>query len=90
MTVVLGIDAAWTEKQPSGVAPSYEAFMALPDGIPVEWQSGRFLGCIPDVRALLEADNRLARSPVDIVTVDMPIASGPITGRRLADNCISR
>jgi predicted RNase H-like nuclease len=105
VTVVLGIDAAWTEKQPSGVAvvysakdgwhcagvaPSYETFVTLPDGIPIEWQSGRFRGGIPDVRALIKAANRLARSPVDIVTIDMPIASEPITGRRLADNSISR
>lgn len=105
MSVVLGIDAAWTENQPSGVAvvastgdgwfcagvaPSYEAFIALASGNPVEWRTGRFLGCAPDVRALIEAANRLAGAHVDLVTIDMPIATVPITTRRLADNCISR
>ena len=75
MSVVLGIDAAWSEAQPSGVAvvlssadawrcagvaPSYEAFMALAAGVPVDWESGRFRGTKPDARALLAAAHSLA------------------------------
>jgi len=53
MRAILGIDAAWTEGEPTGVAliqgegsswstaavaPSYEAFVALSQGVPVNWQ----------------------------------------------------
>lgn len=61
MDAVLGIDAAWTENRPSGVAvvketagtwtcvgvaPSYEAFLALPQGVKVDWE-----GHVPGVKA---------------------------------------
>lgn len=60
MTVVLGIDAAWTTTEPSGVAvaartdagwrvcgvaPSYDAFLALADRSAVDW-GGRFRGSL--------------------------------------------
>jgi hypothetical protein len=52
MDGVLGIDAAWTAEEPSGVAllagssggwrcvtftPSYDSFLALAEGMPVDW-----------------------------------------------------
>ncbi len=104
MKVVLGIDAAWTIGAPSGcavvisagtvwecrgVAPSCHAFLSLADGCPVGWQTGRFVECTPDVRALLDSAHKLAGAPVDVVAIDMPIATVPIVGRRKADNCIS-
>ena len=54
MQAILGIDAAWTEHEPSGVAliqgdreswsvvcvaPSYDAFVASSQGVPVDWQA---------------------------------------------------
>jgi len=105
MTVLLAIDAAWTETQPSGVAlvascakgwrcvslaPSYDAFLALADGTPVGWTQSQFSGSVPDIGKLLAGAGRLAGAPVDLVTVDMPIATVPITGRRAADDATSR
>jgi predicted RNase H-like nuclease len=102
---ILGIDAAWTEKQPSGVAliakqngrwtvcavaPSYAAFIALSRGTPVDWNA-RHIGSAPDPTHLIEANNLLLPGfRLNVVAVDMPMATVPIRGRREADNAISR
>lgn len=102
MRTVLGIDAAWTLKRPSGVAlaaqeesgwrlvalePSYQRFHAL---------AGRDLsperrpsGSRPDAAALLASSEMLCGLPVDLVAIDMPLAHGPIIGRRYSDNAVS-
>jgi predicted RNase H-like nuclease len=105
MPTILGIDAAWTVRQPSGVAlvayrdeewrclavaPSYETFLGLARGVPVDWEQPRFSGSAPDAESLLQAARDLADATVDVVTVDMPVATTPITDRRLADDAISR
>lgn len=105
MPVLLAIDAAWTASEPSGIAlvascakgwrcvalaPSYDAFLALASGTPVDWTRPRFSGSVPDVDGLLAGAGRLAGAPVDLVTVDIPIATVPITGRRAADDAVSR
>jgi predicted RNase H-like nuclease len=104
-SAVLGIDAAWTAGQPSGVAlisatgagwecvavaPSYCGFLALARGESVDWTI-RTLGSPPDAEALLTASRRLleGRLPT-VVAVDMPLSLQPITGRRSADNHVSR
>lgn len=105
MTVVLGIDAAWTEKEPSGVAlirgngsnwrcvavtPSYESFLSLANGMPVDWTQ-KPAGSQPNVEALLEASQKLLRgAEVNVVAVDMPLSKKRIRGRREADKQISR
>jgi predicted RNase H-like nuclease len=105
VTTILALDAAWTATEPTGVAlvasdgigwravavaPNYDSFLRLAEGSPVPWtQPGRFHGNTASVPELLEAAHRLANSPVDLVTIDMPIATVPITGRRAADNVIS-
>ena len=101
--LVLGIDAAWTAHNPSGVAlvqrkaegwqclalaPSYEAFLALAAGTPWD-QSRKAQGSQPDPGALLKACHQLAGQPVDCVSVDMPLATTPITSRRAADTAIA-
>ena len=94
---VLGIDAAWTAHNPSGVSlwkreqgkwtcvrvsPSYAAFCGA--------ESSRF-DERADVPAMLATcQDLLENCPLLAVAVDMPIANSPITGRRVADNAVSR
>jgi len=105
MTTILALDAAWTTTQPTGVAlaaaresgwqivavaPSYDAFVELAAGTPVDWNQRRFTGSAPSVPALLSAAESLAGSAVDLVTIDMPVSTVSICGRRAADNVVSR
>jgi predicted RNase H-like nuclease len=105
MTAILGIDAAWTLGQPSGVsvicnaggswrvacaAPSYHAFIAASHGEPIDWHAQTFLGSTPDVQALLAAARQIAQVELRIVAVDMPFSKRSIVGRRSADRHISR
>jgi predicted RNase H-like nuclease len=103
MRAVLGIDAAWTLSQPSGVAvateirdgwrligavSSYQRFQALADRRkPAEERPS---GSSPDVSALLSAASMLCSRPVDLIAIDMPLARKPIVGRRTSDNAVSR
>ena len=100
---VLGIDAAWTAHQPSGialvqrsktgwsclaVARSYEAFIIQASGQPWDPQQ-KATGSRPDPAALLQASKLLTGAEVSCVSVDMPLATTPITSRRAADTAIS-
>jgi predicted RNase H-like nuclease len=101
---VLGIDAAWTVREPSGVAllcqedlswqctlvaPSYDLFLARTAGAPADAASPT--GSPPNVPALLQAA-RQARpdASVSVVAIDMPLSIGRVTGRRCADDAVSR
>ncbi len=103
MRSVLGIDAAWTDRNPSGVAliaetaerwrcvavaPSYHAFLALADGTPVDW-SARHRGTPPDIQALSAACQSLIGRAPDVVAIDMPLSLLPISGYRAADRALS-
>lgn len=105
MTAILGIDAAWTETEPSGVAlvvgddnkwrclctaPSYDAFMECARGTPIDWTFGRFRGARPVVGDLLFAAQSIAGIQMDVVAVDMPMSKVGITSRRAADEAISK
>ena len=98
---VLGIDAAWTATQPSGVAvvvgnsdgwrlvavaSSYEHFLAAPGSVT---STNRPLGSVADARALLSSA-ALWGQPIDLVAIDMPLALVPITRRRVSDDAVSR
>ena len=101
---VLGIDAAWTAHQPSGialvqrttagwsclaVAPSDEAFINQASG--QAWDpKQKATGSRPNPAALLQASQQLAGAKVSCVSVDMPLATTPIISRRAADTEISR
>lgn len=105
MVAILGIDAAWTSKQPSGlalveresgqwlcrgIAPSYLSFIDLSNGKAVNWQT-KSVGSIPNAKNILDASKRLLQNkPVDIVTVDIPISTVDFSTRRIADEKVSR
>src|SRR5271163_314699 len=82
MRAILGIDAAWTQTRPSGLA-----LVAGDSGrwrlITVESRS------LPDVAALLAAASMRCGREVDLVAVDMPLARSPIVGRRFSDDQVS-
>ena len=105
MKSVLGIDAAWVAKNPSGVAltradsegrwecvalaPSYDSFIALADGNPVRWGEKPRGGQPEPERLLQAAEQILGGQPVTVVSVDMPISNEPIIRRRQCDRDIS-
>ena len=99
MKTVLGIDAAWTSQEPSGVAlvindaegwrlikvaSSYQAFLSEQPA-----STAKHLGSLPNPHALLAQSFAIAKMPVAIVAIDMPLSTNPITGRRASDNLIS-
>lgn len=100
---VLGIDAAWTLTQPSGVAlavetkdgwqmvaaePSYDHFLALADrSVGLGTKPS---GSAPDAAQLVRAAEELTGSRVVLVAIDMPLSRSPIASRRTADNEVSR
>lgn len=103
MALILGIDAAWTEKGSSGVAllkvekskgrilaaePSYAAFIDRVNRGVATRHHGR--STAPEISELLEMCAVLGRQPVDVVAIDMPMSLKKITSRRTADDAISR
>lgn len=96
MRSILGIDAAWTLEQPSGVAliqadsdrsrvlcvaPSYKAFVDAGRGNPVNWQSPQFRGDEPDILELLQAARSLGVNYVDLIALDIPLAHTEVQSR---------
>jgi predicted RNase H-like nuclease len=98
---VLGIDAAWTVTNPSGVAllttdtnpprvlqasPSFEDFVRKT--MPDAW-CGKY-----DAKAsladVLVAAKEMGADAIDVIAVDMPLAHQPVRGRRRCDQLISR
>ena len=105
MRTILGIDAAWTQGEPSGVAliqgereawsvlgvaPSYDAFVACSQGAPVDWQASRFTGSRPNVASLIKAAREMASAELSVVGLDVPIANVRFESRRTADDAISK
>ena len=104
-TAILGVDAAWTAHEPSGVAliegvpgawrvvavaPSYNAFIDFCNGTAIDWARPRFVGSRPDVRSLLDAARNITTATLRVVAVDMPLATTPFTTRRSADRAVSK
>lgn len=100
---VLGIDAAWTIHQPSGVAlavetsrgwrivaaeSSYQRFQAFAESRSVPQLAPS--GSPIEVEGLLASAERLCGRLPDLVAVDMPLSHSPITGRRKSDREVSR
>jgi predicted RNase H-like nuclease len=102
MKVVLGIDAAWTPTQPSGVAIASSngegwqligAYSSYGD----YFEAAKFHGSVSDgdlastsAVSLINAATALAGQAPDLVAFDMPMSLQPITGRRGADQAISK
>jgi predicted RNase H-like nuclease len=97
MGAVLGVDAAWTEHKPSGIA--------LIEKVGAIWLLKAATASLPDFarRCGLEAPRRVGLSFAidcarrllggrlpDLVAVDMPLSHAPIVGRRLSDIGISK
>jgi predicted RNase H-like nuclease len=94
--IVLGIDAAWTATQPSGVALTRrdgDRFVLLA----VDSSYGNFYARAAidgpdafDAGRLLAATEVLAGARATLIAMDYPLAHRPIVGRRPSDNAISR
>jgi predicted RNase H-like nuclease len=99
MALILGIDAAWTETGSSGIAllqtdgdqravralaSSYEEFLTGKPG------ARGAPGICPNASALVSRAKNIAGATVDLVAIDMPMARQRFTGRRVADDLISR
>lgn len=105
MKLVLGIDAAWTATQPSGIAlvgqrkgasirARWECLAVAPSYATFlagtcDWRA-KPVGDAPDCDALIAACQRIAGRVPDVIAIDMPLARGPFASRRVADNEISR
>jgi predicted RNase H-like nuclease len=103
MRNVLGIDAAWTLTQPSGVAAVSESprgwFLA---GVASSYQHFHCFaldrrkrephpqGSAADAATLISAASRLSGGMIDLVAIDIPLARTPITGRRISDSAVSK
>jgi hypothetical protein len=88
MSSILGIDAAWTPAQPSGVAllsgvvdscrwatvaPGYAFFVALGRRAHGSWDDGPAQGSRPELAAAVAAAEAFsAATPVDVVAIDLP------------------
>jgi len=99
---VLGIDAAWTDKNPSGVALAVELngqwcliraeasaaefVMAAGATATVQLQTQTGL----DAAALLSAAEQFCGIAPDIIAIDMPLSRKIIASRRSADDAVSR
>ena len=106
MSAILGIDAAWTAGEPSGVAlirttqegswecvelaSSYDAFIESAGGYAVRWDERPKGGSLEPDRLLRAAKQLLKGERVTAVSIDMPLSLEPITGRRTADDAISK
>ena len=101
---ILGVDAAWTVGEPTGVAvvsrsaegwrceavaPSYASFRAMAAGDQMDW-SIKPAGERPQSSELVGSAAKLVGGPIDVVAVDMPMATKPFSTRRAADNAISQ
>ena len=83
----------WVQNTTTGrsclaIAPSYEAFLAQASG--QAWDpEQKATGSRPDPAVLLKASQQLAVAEVSCVSVDMPLGTTAISGRRAADTAIS-
>lgn len=87
---MLGIDAAWTAHNPSGVAMA----VGTAEGWRVEAAASSYaqfgVKHGPGMEGeLVRVVEKTARCRLSLVTVDMPLSRHPITGRRVSDRKVS-
>ncbi len=97
VTTILGIDAAWTATQPSGIALVSSEASGARDlcrviyGHLIDHAAGRIpslrpSGSVAEAAGVLAAAEQIARAPIDLVAVDMPLSLQTIAERRVSDN----
>ncbi len=102
--LVLGVDAAWTYKNPSGIAlvkwsksekpqlvalaRSYDEFLVVDGTGRIDWLEKVF-GSRPDMSKILNHACSIGGDKVSVIALDIPLSPRPITGRRVADNKVS-
>lgn len=91
----MGIDAAWTHQQPSGIALVVSdgdgwRLLAADSAYDAFYRRAAGDGAGFDANRLLAAAASLAGRPVTLVAADIPLAHAPITARRASDNAVSR
>jgi predicted RNase H-like nuclease len=99
---ILGIDAAWTSRNPTGVA-LIRVTGSVAELVAVSGSYSSFCqanGPSPDCRAInathvpmvrmLEIARELTAGPISITSVDMPLSTDRIEGRRSADDEVSK
>jgi len=102
-SLVLGVDAAWTLRNPSGLAliegadPGYRikrlarSYEEFTEGEGFIIKNGfKPTGSLPDFEAILRVCESSGEGPVSVIAFDMPLSLNPITRRRASDNLISR
>ncbi len=101
MQAVLGIDAAWTLTQASGVALASQTKSGAPWRLVAVAPSYQEFYALadgsapsrnnsgPDPIRLLESSRQLCGILPDLVAIDMPLARHPISGRRASDYAVS-
>lgn len=103
--LILGIDAAWTAKNPSGVAVlqfkeqlaprlellgrSYDDILSLKKGDQLNWNE-KVGGSAPHIAKVVRHIENELQDEVSLVALDIPLSPEPITSRRAADSIISQ
>jgi len=99
MPAILGIDAAWSLNNGSGVALIAETSAGIWRTLAVASSYAEFLSIanlsVPSTireipAALVQASRQLAGTDLSMVVADIPLARTVITGRREADNLVSQ
>jgi len=99
MRVALGVDAAWTDRNPSGVALAAEgeggwrlvaAASSYADFFRQAFGGDLGSAFAPQPERLVAACRAIAGAPPDMIAVDMPLSRQPIVGRRASDRAVSR
>jgi len=104
-SLVLGIDAAWTPRKPSGIALVAVVAGHMPELLRVtrtcgEFTSGRSISGSDwlnfpssdeplNVNEILDATKRYTGTQPSVIALDIPLSPLPIKGRRSADKAIS-
>lgn len=102
--IILGVDAAWSERNPSGlallqwepgekpsiiaIARSYDEFLNYTLGRDIDWKMC-VRGSKPDFRIILEKIYSLTSEKPRVIALDLPLSPYPIIGRRACDNKVS-